>query len=98
MDTKISAKNLVLDIENLLIENEEIDVSYKKALKLLKRKLPINWANIISEQTGKKSITVYKVLDGTIRDTDNAILIKAIDLAKENAKSKVQTIKKIREI
>lgn len=98
MDTKNCTKNLVTEIENLLEEIEQIEAIYKKALKLLKRKLPVNWANIIAERTGKKNITIYKVLDGSIRVTDNSILECAIELAKETAKNKVETIKNIKEL
>jgi len=89
---------LTLDIDALLSNQTMIEVKYKKALKLLVRKLPDNWARTISEKTGKSLIMVYKVLAAEKKDTDNAIIKIAIELAEAKKKGINDIITKIQNI
>ena len=101
MDKQISYKktgDLIIDINTLLKKDSDINVKYKKALRQLRRKLPVGWAKTISEATGKSAPMVYKVINGDNRDKDDAIILRAIELAKSNIAEIENRIKTIKEL
>ena len=91
-------EDLLLDINTLLEESDDINSKYKKALRILRKKLPEGWANTISEQTGKSVPMVYKVMEGGSKKKDNAIILRAIELAKGHVKGTENIIKTIKEL
>jgi len=103
MDSKKKkTDDLIIDIDTLLDIQKGVDIKYKKALKLLRKKLPDGWAKEISTTTGKSLILVYKVISGEKKDTDDSILLTAIKVAERNVKNttskKILTINKIKNI
>ncbi len=70
----------------------------KKELRILRKKLPVGWAKILSEQTGKSLVMVYKVISGEANDKDDIIITKAIELAEAEIKKQKERISKIRSL
>lgn len=97
MDRK-KTEDLLIDINTLIKKDSDIDANYKKALRHLRKKLPVGWAKTISEDTGKSAVMVYKVINGENRDKDDAIVLRAIELAKEYASEISKRIKTIKEL
>jgi hypothetical protein len=99
---KKKTDDLIIDINTLLEIQKGVDIEYKKALKLLRKKLPDGWAKEISATTGKSMILVYKVLSGEKKDTDDSILLTAIEMAEQNVENttskKISTINKIKNL
>ena len=96
MDKNKNSENMMLDIETLLEKTVNIDEKFKKALRQLRKKLPVSWAKTIADTTGKTPIMVYKVMNGECRDKDDTIVMKAIDLAEAEAKKITTRINKIK--
>jgi hypothetical protein len=98
MDKNKNSENMMLDIDTLLEKTVKIDEKFKKALRQLRKKLPVSWAKTIADTTGKTPIMVYKVMNGECRDKDDTIVLRAIELAEAEVKKITNRIIKIKAI
>ncbi|MCX6231107.1 MAG: hypothetical protein NTZ33_06145 [Bacteroidetes bacterium] len=94
----LKTERLKLDIDSLLKNTSDLDVKYQKAIKLLRKKLPYNWAKIIEKECGKSRVLVYKVLSGDLKYRDEKIVLCAIKLAENESRKKIERIIKINNI